>query len=239
MASNRPKNNIESPSIFWYLLHFTILISHFSYGYTKDWPLLTFCFMLLPHSMNFCITLHAQDWPGLKDLKISVSAMQSIVEQISHFQWKDLLKSLPVFHLWKKCSDLTEDDSSSEALHETLVHLVFHSGPQTILQLSIMMRLNDFYVAQIISVTLHTLSSIWASTKLFMICKTNPPSYGLLHYASIFFIFLAIFAARVWSLALIFSYAKTFITVPIGKATLALVGIKKSLAEATDIVTSF
>ena len=33
------------------------------------------------------------------------------------------------FHLWKKYSDMTEDDSS-QVLHVTLVNLGFHSGPQ-------------------------------------------------------------------------------------------------------------
>jgi hypothetical protein len=208
---------------------------------------------LLPHVVNSFSQLATQNWPSLTRKSILPG-----IKQIWHFHWLELFQVLPGFHLIKRVIDLkkmisTDQNSSEfmliiqEAEVERLFVVVFQSGPQLILQTAILNRLNYSFTLQEICIGLHFMNVVQSSTSFFFTLRgpkdspTGPP-YGLQRLVIMLLIFL-ITLARYMSLGLLFSYAKTFITVPIivifGISLMALYYDQKGPKQDLDSRTYF
>ena len=95
-----------------------------------------------------------------------------------------------------------------------ICNVLLHSAPQMILQLSIYLRLNDYFWIQTASIIVH-LIYIVISTTSFYFTRRPQPLYAAFQKTKIFLYpaFTFIVCIRIASFALMFAYAKTHITV--------------------------
>ena len=95
-----------------------------------------------------------------------------------------------------------------------ICNVLLHSAPQMILQLSIYLRLNDYFWIQTVSILVH-LIYIVISTSSFYFTRRPQPLYAAFQKTKIYLYpaFTFIVCIRIASFALMFAYAKTHITV--------------------------
>lgn len=203
----------------------------------SDWWVFTGVFIVLPHFLRSFLTLCSQNWP-VWDWKRLIfqrdfSQIQENLKQIANFKWCQILQSLPVIHLFKrlhhfyllfKSSDLTPTLSLIE--EETLYCVTFHSGPQITLQLCILFQLNQGFLLQRICLIQHTFYALRSASNFYFTQRSQAqyskpylPTFPCRKIITtriiIWLLLIPIFLPRLYSFGLLFSYAKTFISVPI------------------------
>ena len=199
-----------------------------------DWLILPCIFVALPHLMQSFATLGRQKWPTL-DFQLSrgftvKENLTRIWENLRDyslacfkFDWCQILQALPGLHFFKRlmnCMTLIKSPEKQPEIQavmeeENLYCSIWHSGPQIIMQLTLMFQLNQCSISQILCVVFHSLFMIQNASGFFFSQKAQPEyqSKISLNRLLIALIILPIFAIRLISLAFLFSYAKTYVTV--------------------------
>ena len=199
-----------------------------------DWLILPCIFVALPHLMQSFATLGRQKWPTL-DFQLSrgftvKENLTRIWENLRDyslacfkFDWCQILQALPGLHFFKRlmnCMTLIKRPEKQPEIQavmeeENLYCSIWHSGPQIIMQLTLVFQLNQFSIHQILCVVFHSLFMIQNASGFFFSQKAQPEyqSKISLNRLLIALIILPIFAIRLISLAFLFSYAKTYVTV--------------------------
>ena len=199
-----------------------------------DWLILPCIFVALPHLMQSFATLGRQKWPTLDfqlsrgfTVKENLTRIWQNLRDYSlacfKFDWCQILQALPGLHFFKRlmnCMTLIKSPEKQPEIQavmeeENLYCSIWHSGPQIIMQLTLMFQLNQCSISQILCVVFHSLFMIQNASGFFFSQKAQPEyqSKISLNRLLIALIVLPIFAIRLISLAFLFSYAKTYVTV--------------------------
>jgi len=146
-------------------------------------------------------------------------------EEIKKFDWPFIGSNLPLCHAGKRMHEIYElnplrPERSFECLKNLeeakVCNVLFHSGPQIILQSVIFLRLNDFSSNwQIVSIVLHFVYIVFSTSGFYYTQRPEDPLYVTCYMPKMvrYPWFGLIIAVRILSLAIMFSYAKSFITV--------------------------
>jgi len=197
-----------------------------------DWAFFTWLFIVLPQLVQFLALFLGNPWPSIsfqefkkivKDKDYDI--LKNKFEEIKKFDWPYIGSSFPGCHVGKRVYEIFELnplhlDRSIECLKNLeeakICNVLFHSGPQMILQSVILLRLNDFSnYWQITSIVLHFIYIVFSTSGFYYTQRSEDPLYVTCYFPKMarYPWFALIIAVRILSLAIMFSYAKSFITV--------------------------
>ena len=189
----------------------------------KDWCVFTILFIVLPQIVDFLAQFFGQNWPSFTFKDLKQCNFKPKFNQILGFKWWEVVTSLPMFHIGKRffwILNMTKanDESMASTLQNLekakLCNVLFHSGPQIILQLTIILRRNHYFEFQLCSIALHFVYIVVATPSFYFTQRPHPSYIGFaLKKIPLYFVFGLILIVRMVSMATMFSYAKTFITV--------------------------
>jgi len=218
---------LDSYIAYWLILStFSNESTHFTAP--TDWYVCTIAFIVIPHILKSLFTLLSQKWPkiGLKDLKTlsQCSKIKNILfVPLWNFEWKAIFEALPLVHIVKRCISFYSLIISPERMKsileerekENLYCVSLHSGTQMTLQFAIGFQLGKFSEVQMISLILHSIYIVHSGSSFFFTQRrvSVPSFHSMRERFWVFCILACIFVPKIMSFGLLFSYARTFLTV--------------------------
>jgi len=189
--------------------------------FPMDWFVCTIAFIIIPHILRSLFTLLNQNWPRFSIRNISQCPVNC--KTVLNFEWISIFEALPLVHLVKRLFNFYYLIRYPETLMtpiikereiENLYCVSLHSGCQMTLQMAIGFQLDNFSQTQYISLCLHSLYIVHSGLKLFYSQRPKLASNADIKEKVLVFLILAgIFVPKIMSFGLLFSYARTFVTV--------------------------
>jgi len=194
---------------------------------TIDWWGLTILFVFLPQLLRILV-LFFSHWPNPRLIKHWKDPKKIYNESFGNIQWMKIFQALPVIYWWKRLQLIhgflwrKEFDQADADLFEHAIELEdkfsinFHSGPQVVLQMVICFQLRGVDKFQLIGLGIHLLFLGTYLVKLYldhpMMDHSSIPTHQTLGLISVA---LVVMICNLVSFGILFSYARTFMTVPI------------------------